>query len=224
MGALDNEGLEKVWLKMKEYVNSKTGSNLTLEKIYPIGSVYISVNGTNPSSLFGGTWVAWGAGRVPVGVNAGDGDFGQVEKTGGGKSINLSHNHNVNAHSHNMEHIHTVNAHNHATANHTLTIAEMPKHQHQYGTSAANSLAAAGSSHGTAFQNNGYLTGLAGGGQPHNHGNTGNSSPNTGAAKMVDGSTKMYTGSESPGTNYKLSASQSIIQPYITCYMWKRTA
>lgn len=59
MGFLDDEGLGNVWKKMKDYVNSKTGSNLTLEKIYPIGSVYISVNGTNPSSLFGGTWVAW---------------------------------------------------------------------------------------------------------------------------------------------------------------------
>lgn len=29
---------------------------LDLDKIWPIGSVYISVNSTNPSSLFGGKW------------------------------------------------------------------------------------------------------------------------------------------------------------------------
>ena len=100
--------------------------------IYPVGSIYMSVNSTNPSSLFGGTWVPWGSGRVPVGVNTSDGNFNFVEKTGGAST-----------------HAHT----NPATGWTTLTV----------------------------------------GGQGHNHsmGNTGNSSS---------------------------------LPPYITCYMWKRTA
>lgn len=34
-----------------------------------------------------------GTGRVPIGVNASDSDFSYVEKTGGSKTINLSHKH-----------------------------------------------------------------------------------------------------------------------------------
>ena len=52
-------------------------------EMYPVGSIYMSTSNTNPSSLFGGTWVAWGSGRVPVGVNTSDGNFNTVEKTGG---------------------------------------------------------------------------------------------------------------------------------------------
>lgn len=53
----------------------------TLSKlIYPVGSIYMSANSTNPKNLFGGTWVAWGTGRVPIGVNASDSDFSSVEK------------------------------------------------------------------------------------------------------------------------------------------------
>lgn len=45
--------------KMKEYI---------LESTYPIGSIYMSVDNTNPSKLFGGTWEPWGAGRFPMAV------------------------------------------------------------------------------------------------------------------------------------------------------------
>lgn len=32
------------------------GSNYILDNVYPIGSIYMSVNSTNPKNLFGGTW------------------------------------------------------------------------------------------------------------------------------------------------------------------------
>ena len=60
------------------------------EMMHPVGSIYMSTSSTNPSSLFGGTWVAWGSGRVPVGVNTGDGNFNTVEKTGGTATETLS--------------------------------------------------------------------------------------------------------------------------------------
>ena len=36
--------------------------------IYPVDSIYMSVNPTNPSTFFGGVWQTWSEGRVPVGV------------------------------------------------------------------------------------------------------------------------------------------------------------
>ena len=75
----------------------------TLQKVYPIGSIYINAtNGTNPGTLLGfGTWATFGAGRVPVGINDSDSDFNEAEETGGAKTHQLSiselpaHTHNV---------------------------------------------------------------------------------------------------------------------------------
>ena len=72
------------------------------DRLYPVGSIYMSVSNTNPNTLFGiGTWELWGAGRVPVGVDTNDGSFNTVEKTGGEKAHTLSigempsHTHNI---------------------------------------------------------------------------------------------------------------------------------
>lgn len=139
----------------------------TLSKlIYPVGSIYMSANSTNPKNLFGGTWVAWGTGRVPIGVNASDSDFSSVEKTGGSKTVNIAHNH-----------VESVGAD-------------------------ANTM---------------YLTAGANGGV---YGSTINSSANrmTWKGTPATGATRLNK------TSTAGSSTQSIVQPYITCYMWKRTA
>jgi hypothetical protein len=74
-------------------------ANLAVEfgkLLYPVGSIYINAGvTTNPATLLGfGTWVAFGAGRVPVGLNAGDALFDTLEETGGSKdAIVVSHTH-----------------------------------------------------------------------------------------------------------------------------------
>lgn len=69
--------------------NNTNWSSWTLmvhrESIFPIGSIYMSVTNTNPSNSFGGTWVLWGQGRVPIGVDTSQSEFNSVEKTGGTK-------------------------------------------------------------------------------------------------------------------------------------------
>ena len=55
--------------------------------IFPVGSLFFSTTPTNPSAWMGGTWEAWGTGRVPVGVDTTQTEFNTVEKIGGSKHL-----------------------------------------------------------------------------------------------------------------------------------------
>lgn len=211
---------------------SQLNSDLLL-RAYPVGSIYISVNAANPGTLFGGTWEAWGSGKVPVGVNPSDSDFSTAGKTGGSKTVNLNHSH-------------TVNNHNHTTAGHSLTVSEMPSHSHGISlTSGASGThwhqLRAQAYLGATIHNHGEGTWLASGttstdasttaSEPlransikdagnHTHSISGSSGSSGSGAAHSHGN----TGNSAPGTTAQLSTVQSIVQPYVTCYMWLRIA
>ena len=175
-----------------------------MSKVYPVGSIYFTTVNTNPRQLFGfGTWTLWGSGRVPLGVNTGDNDFSTAEKTGGTKTVNASHSH-------------TVNSHTHSTGNHMLTVNEMPQHRHDVltewtvlpGSFPSSQLVSpekqtyasvSGAKAGTRYPLP-ETTQYIGNNGAHNHGNT---------------------GSSSPGTSSSLGSITNM-PPFITCYMWKR--
>ena len=78
---------------------------------YPVGSIYMNATvATNPATLLGfGTWTAFGAGKVPVGLNAGDTAFDTVEETGGSKDAIIPlHNHTATSIVDDPGHNHTV--------------------------------------------------------------------------------------------------------------------
>ena len=67
-----------------------------MQLAYPVGSIYMNAGvSTNPATLLGfGTWTAFGAGRMLVGLNGSDALFDALEETGGTKdSITVSHTH-----------------------------------------------------------------------------------------------------------------------------------
>jgi hypothetical protein len=82
-----------------------------LSALYPIGSIYTNAAvSTNPATLLGfGTWTAFGAGKVLVGLDSGDASFDTLGETGGSKdAIVVSHTHSASSSVSDPGHKHTV--------------------------------------------------------------------------------------------------------------------
>ena len=198
-------------IPLKDYITRQMKS--ILDSFYPVGSIYFSVKNENPSSKFGGTWVSWGAGRVPVGVNSSDGNFNSVEKTGG-----------------NSTHTHTITVNNKAaftSGSTTLSTSQIPNHTHSGTTKPAYTvLMRVVSQAGTEVRSN-HITGFNSGGS---YVDVKDTSSFPGSSHIHDFTTNGTGGGGGhthsiPAHNHTASSSSvSTLQPYITCYMWKRTA
>ena len=197
---------------------------------HPIGSIEINISGVNPSTYLGGTWIAWGTGKVPVGVNTNDTDFNTVEKTGGSKTISYKPAGTNSGTAVTMNAIELTHSGG-AVGNHTLTTSEIPAHGHplKYGDMNADDsgrlmVSYAGGSYRTLeIQNWSWVNSSAngnifaekvGGDGAHNH-------PFTQPSKhSFTPTTKTITQPTFTGA----TATLNVQQEYITCYMWKRTA
>lgn len=79
------------------WIYSRALSSLILEAVYPVGSIYMSVNSTSPATLFGGTWKAI-KGKFLLGA---DGSAYKAGNTGGEAAHTLtesempSHRHSI---------------------------------------------------------------------------------------------------------------------------------
>ena len=71
---LDQDGVQHLVDKMRD-------------RMYPVGSIYISTNSTSPASLYGGSWERYGAGRALISASDTDSDF-TAGTTGGSKTHN----------------------------------------------------------------------------------------------------------------------------------------
>lgn len=152
--------------------------------IYPVGSIYMSVNSTNPGELFGGTWEQI-QGRFLLGQGSGY----SAGATGG-------------------------------EAEHTLSIAEMPKHGHKVFLWTGGS------------DDNGAYTGMI-------------INPETNKLETASKGAKIYhrwkgasfntwgnadgagngSGDVSGNTGFAgASAGHNNMPPYLVVYIWKRTA
>ena len=144
----------------REAPKSSVNKSEIVNMIYPIGSLYMSTSAANPSTLFGGTWEAFGQGRTIIGKTD-DGMFSELESVGGAESRSISvaahthtiaHTHTVASHSHTISHTHGIGAHSHTIA-HTHSI---PSHSHTCGSTAISVAQSASHSHAFHMPPNRY--------------------------------------------------------------------
>jgi len=147
---------------------------------HPVGDIKMCATNVNPGTYLGGTWVAWGSGRVPVGVDAAQVEFDTAEEIGGAKTHTLTV-------AEMPSHTHVQDAHNHTQNPH--------QHQQVLGDPITTVAPAAGS-------------GVIG---------TSNNS-------LVTATTATNNPATATNQNTGGGAAHNNLQPYITCYMFKRTA
>lgn len=59
--------MAKTNVEVSELQRDVAANKQKIEKIYPVGSFFTSVNNTNPSTLFGGTWELYTEGYIIMG-------------------------------------------------------------------------------------------------------------------------------------------------------------
>ncbi len=173
---------------------------------HPVGSIYVTISSNENTAAkmataHGGTWEAYGQGRVLMGVGSnGTTTYSTVDSTGGSET-----------HRHYFYHTHGV-----------------PGVAHYHGTSSMS--ACIGSGNGNANSLGFVAVGPAGGNSTYTLGNSSTSqapghpgrSHNTKIVGTTDSATPAGTTTNSISSSYTDYASS--IQPYRTVYMWKRTA
>lgn len=187
---------------------------ITLDLIYPVGSIFMSVNNVNPGTyLPNTTWVAWGSGRVPVGVDTSQTEFDTVEETGGAKSVTLTA-----AQSGVPSHGHTYTRPTVSSSGKVTNGITGGSHTHQVDRSNA----------GAGVTNWGLTANGAHGGmvlliqnQSQSHYNL---QSTTHTHDLPNHTHTLTGGGVANNTAANASEAHTNLQPYITCYMWKRTA
>ena len=192
---------ESIKLKGDKYWDVSAIHRL-FDAVYPVGSIYLSVNDVNPGTLFGGTWEAYGAADTYLRL----GGCG----SGGSNSVKLAANQIPTITTGNQSANHTHSGTSLSAVNngaHTHEIQQWDNVKLRLGNYTSGG---GGSFYGLTPAPNGIADLKAGSAGTHGHsitGNTGNNSANH---------THTYTNNSQQNV--------SVEPKYVQTYAWKRTA
>ena len=184
-------------------IATKLDTSALATSLYPVGSIYINAtDNTNPATLFGfGTWSAFGAGRVPVGFDSSNAMFDTASETGGSyDAVVAAHTHTGTTGNQSADHSHSAS-----------TSISDPGHFHNYFTGSGEFTTPSGfpanANSGPTYQTlstNTRTTGIS-------------------ASTSLGGVNANHNHSFTTASS-GVSATNANVQPYITVYMWRRTA
>lgn len=204
--------------------NVQSAIDEVIDRIYPVGSIYMSVTDSTVAQVearFGGTWEAFATGKTLIGVDVNDADFDTVEETGGAKSNSYTPAGSNSGTAVTMNAV-SLSHSGGAVVDTILTIDQIPVHTHSScgrytGTDDNNfsgHIANAVEANDTNTLKDTLTTGSAGRGQAHGHD----------FKQPKEHSFTPTTNTVTNPTFTGTAANISTVQPYITCYMYKRTA
>lgn len=116
-GSLEGNAATATTASQANTVKDKSGAytelkNALLDMVYPVGSLYLSLNKLSPASFLGGTWSAVATGKTLIGAGNGY----EATQTGGAASASFTlTSANMPSHTHSLSnHTHGLNGHTHS--------------------------------------------------------------------------------------------------------------
>lgn len=220
----ENSGIGNEALKalIKQMIKEESGEgSLTLDKVYPVGSIYMSMNNVSPATFIGGTWTPLDEGRVLIGANSAH----PVNEKGGNENHAItvdempSHNHSGDL----SGSTGSAGAHSHSRG--TMNITGSMEFRSTNGNNRNTVLASSGAFNSISMVSgsSGYYDGVKG--SDNNNKVSFNGASGWSGSTYSEGShSHSLNGVTITTTDQGGGKEMSLMQPYLSVYMWKRTA